>query len=369
MKRVSVYMLGLLAACLFGSCQSSGSERKVGEDAPVFPDYRGVTIPANIAPLNFVLRNQPERVEVSLQGKTADFTVIGQGEKVQFPSREWRSLLEKERGNRIRVQVKALVGGEWLAYEPFVWQVARDDADAFLTYRRTDVGGDCQIRERSVADFHERTLADNSLLGGIALGALGKASPGATLAAFAYGARGEGWVVSDGGLLRRTADCPEALRRRETFAGDTLRVFRHPRLSPDGEWLLYTVCPADSARDSTLARLPRCELRLMRLSDGRIDSLRAVNAGGAEPPYGWASGSRWFVFSSKRDDGFYQKPYICHVDSAGRAGKPFLLPMREPAEYDYALCSFDAPEFSVARAPFDALDVEALFAGAGAGGK
>lgn len=114
----------------------------------------------------------------------------------------------------------------------------------------------------------------------------------------------------------------------------------HPRVSPDGRRLLYTV--------SDFGTFPiwhrEADLRMIDLESGEVDTLDAVNSDMSDTYHSWSSSGRWFVFSSKRDDGLYGKPYFVHVDADGTAGKPFVLPQESPSFYDLNLKSFNVPD-------------------------
>ena len=137
---------------------------------------------------------------------------------------------------------------------------------------------------------------------------------------------------------------------------DTLfsqRSVCHPRISPDGRYLLYTV--ADYGTFPIWH--PEADLQMMNLETGAIDSLSIVNSEKSDTYHAWSSNSHWFVFASKRDDGLYGKPYFCYVDSHGKAHKPFCLPQQHPTFYDNNLKSFNAPELGKGKVPFDVHDV------------
>jgi Tol biopolymer transport system component len=137
---------------------------------------------------------------------------------------------------------------------------------------------------------------------------------------------------------------------------DTLfnkRSVCHPRISPDGKYILYTV--ADYGTFPIWH--PEADLQMMNLQTGSIDSLTIVNSAKSDTYHAWSSNSHWFVFASKRDDGLYGKPYFCYVDKNGKAHKPFCLPQQHPTFYDNNLKSFNAPEFGKGKVPFDVEDV------------
>ena len=127
----------------------------------------------------------------------------------------------------------------------------------------------------------------------------------------------------------------------------------HPRISPDGKYILYTV--ADYGTFPIWH--PEADLQMMNLQTGAIDTLAVVNSAKSDTYHSWSSNSRWFVFASKRDDGLYGKPYFCYVDQDGKAHKPFCLPQAHPTFYDNCLKSFNAPELGKGKVPFDVDDV------------
>ena len=127
----------------------------------------------------------------------------------------------------------------------------------------------------------------------------------------------------------------------------------HPRVSPDGQYILYTV--ADYGTFPIWH--PEADQQLINLQTGQKVPMQKVNSPRSDTYHSWSSNSRWFVFASKRDDGLYGKPYFCYIDRQGRAHKPFCLPQKDPVFYDHCLKSFNAPELGIGPLPFTAADV------------
>ena len=92
MKRKDIFtnmafaLLMLLTACT----PTPHDVKQSSQEAEIYPDYKDVTIPVNIAPMNFVVRGA-DAVEV----KAGDLTVWSRGGNVSFGMREWRRLLEE----------------------------------------------------------------------------------------------------------------------------------------------------------------------------------------------------------------------------------------------------------------------------------
>jgi Tol biopolymer transport system component len=114
-----------------------------------------------------------------------------------------------------------------------------------------------------------------------------------------------------------------------------------PRPSFDGKYIMYT--QSDYGNFSIWHR--EADLYLLTLKDGSIRCLKEVNSNETESFHDWSSNSHWFVFSSRRGDGLYTRPYFASIDENGNITKPFLLPQEDPRFYDTSLYSFNLPEF------------------------
>jgi Tol biopolymer transport system component len=114
-----------------------------------------------------------------------------------------------------------------------------------------------------------------------------------------------------------------------------------PRVSPDGRFLMYTL--SNYGNFSIWHR--EADLYLLDLSNNTISALDTLNSKEAESYHSWSSNSRWIVFSSRRIDGLYTRPFFAHIDKNGNASKPFLLPQDDVNYYMQLMKSFNIPEF------------------------
>jgi len=122
------------------------------------------------------------------------------------------------------------------------------------------------------------------------------------------------------------------------------------RPSYDGRWLMY----CQSSRSNFPVAQTDGDLCLMDLRTGGHRVLGEANSPQTESYHNWSSNSRWFVFSSKREDGMYARLFIAHLDNEGKATKPFLLPQRNPKKfYSEMMDSYNVPDFTKARVDFD----------------
>ena len=441
MKHAASYSL-LLALVL---CCTPAAESAPG----VYPDYRDVMVPCNIAPLNFRYDGAAGRTVISAPG--VRFSTLSRS--VRIPQRRWAELLKAARGGAMEVSGPL---GDWKIY------VSEDPVDEYLTYRLIEPGYEVwdrvEIRERNITDFSERVLCswentgnscmnchthkgDNSLFyirgrkGGALLNRGGKLrylslKAEGMLSGTVYGdlhPSGRWGVFSTNVIIpgfhtlpekrmevydsasdltvadfegNRMINAPEFARadRLETFPcfsadgnsvffcladtlslpedieslryslartsfdpqtgalGPEISIIRdaegsvcHPKASPDGRFLMYTV--ADYGTFPLWHR--ECRLELMNLETGETRSLEDIHENASDSYHSWSSDSRWFVFASKRGDGQYGKPYFCHIDAQGNPSKPFVLPQIDPEHYRKTLKSYNIPDLGTSGAPYD----------------
>jgi hypothetical protein len=70
-----------------------------------------------------------------------------------------------------------------------------------------------------------------------------------------------------------------------------------------------------------------------------------ANSPDVESYHSWSSNSRWIVFSSRRMDGLYTRPYIAYIDAHGKACKPFCFRRRYGISIWSFMKSYNIPEF------------------------
>lgn len=129
--------------------------------------------------------------------------------------------------------------------------------------------------------------------------------------------------------------------RELVFAADSLGMSATlPRISPDGRWLLFTMgewgCFHIWHHDA--------DLWLMDLLSGDVRPMNECNSTDTESYHSWSSNGRWIVFSSRRYDGVFTRPFIAHIDADGNGTKPFELPSNNPDLHRQLMKSYNVPE-------------------------
>ena len=167
--------LPTLAMMLLLGCHSYPTDVKQVQQLPaIWPDYTEVTIPTNIAPLNFAMAdNDVKTIDVMVKGsKTGELHV--NGDYADFDVDEWHQLLEANKGGKLTFTVCAEKNGEWTQYLDFQVFVSEDEMDAWgITYRRIppsyEIFSKMGIYQRCLSNFEETALIENTQIPGMCI--------------------------------------------------------------------------------------------------------------------------------------------------------------------------------------------------------
>ena len=132
----------------------------------IYPDYQGVTIPPNIAPLNFeVITEEEGEWGVLIQTTEQTYSVYAEERLFVFEEDFWKSLLADNRGKALTFQICLKVNDGWKAYQSFTMDVAEEDIDPYMVYRLIPPGyslwKEMGIYQRSLESFEEKAVYKN----------------------------------------------------------------------------------------------------------------------------------------------------------------------------------------------------------------
>lgn len=127
----------------------------------MYPDYQEVTIPCNIAPLNFYYTD-PDLSRAVTVFSSGEVSVTFKGREVVWKEKVWKRLVASASGSEIEV-VSTLKSG---TVEEKRWKihVSDDPIDPYLTYRLIEPGfevwDDIEIVERHLESFESKVISD-----------------------------------------------------------------------------------------------------------------------------------------------------------------------------------------------------------------
>ncbi|WP_346860065.1 hypothetical protein [uncultured Draconibacterium sp.] len=169
--RVKYQFIYLLLLYLFSSCVSEpeGKIEEYQRNAKLYPDYSALTIPVNIAPLNFKIEEEGEAFFVKLSAAKGELTMGSSDGTFCFSEKKWKRFLADNTGSEITYQIFAKQDGKWKSYTSFSNKITEARVDPFLYYRLLYPGyeswTEISIVQRSLEDFSEKAVIENNVVG------------------------------------------------------------------------------------------------------------------------------------------------------------------------------------------------------------
>lgn len=233
MKKILYTLITLL---LLVSCDETVSDARLETSQPqIYPDYVGVTIPVNLAPLNFCMADEQATLIDAVITDRHGHSLHSQGEEsVDFDIDDWQALLAQNRGDSLSVTVSARYDDGWHTYTSFPIYVSSDSIDYGICYRLIEPGYEVWskmgIYERDLSSFDERPLIENTQFEGcVNCHSFNRGNP----ADMSLHIRGP-----HGATLLRHDDSP--LAAYDTKTDQTLGLCVYPYWHPSGNYIAYS---------------------------------------------------------------------------------------------------------------------------------
>lgn len=165
---MKLYLILFCLIYLSGCTEVPHTYEKIQFNPPIIPDYTNITIPRNIAPLNFYLDDFCEKVEVKFSLNGQEQFVCQEKRAILIPERKWKKLLEQAAAQKIPVQldVAKKMKNKWYTYNTVYLSVA-EEIDPYIAYRLIPPGYESWeamgIYQRNLTNFEETPVMQNSL--------------------------------------------------------------------------------------------------------------------------------------------------------------------------------------------------------------
>jgi len=242
MKPVRYYLLplvGLIVLFLLAAVGIRQIYAPAGKDtasiqtagaAPIYPDYTDITLPVNVAPLNFYVRGDVKSVKVYAGN---ELLTSGSDRNVTFSGRRWKRFLQENCGQTVpmRLEVKSETGTQNYG---FTWTVSPDSIDKYLTYRLIEpdyeVFQNLEIRERCTENFDERAISTYHLTGNRCMNCHQYDRQNPNHSMLYVRGDGGGALLNEGGHLRKLNLKTDGMVSSSVYYG----------FSPSGRYLVFS---------------------------------------------------------------------------------------------------------------------------------
>lgn len=171
MRRYTLFILYCLFFIIIGCKPKAEVPSQFAEtntEASVYPDYKDIVVPPNIAPLNFICRDSVATAYVAQLKGGGQELIAGASEDgvIELDTTGWRALLTANKGSDISVDVYAKHPDGWVHFNPYKISVAEEPIDAYVSYRLIEPGYELYrqlgIYQRNLTTFKEVPIYENN---------------------------------------------------------------------------------------------------------------------------------------------------------------------------------------------------------------
>ncbi len=161
----------LLIFCFSGCYNSVKQTISIGHEPEIWPDYSGVTIPYEIAPMNFnFVGCAYNYLKLIVKGSVSG-SLETSGKNIEMDVESWHTLVKQNKGGYLEFFLSVVVNGVQSDYQPFKMFVSNDGLEEYgLTYRKIAPGyvsyGKMGLYCRNLSDFQEDVIIENTLVYG-----------------------------------------------------------------------------------------------------------------------------------------------------------------------------------------------------------
>ncbi len=139
---------------------------KEQQSAHIFPDYSGATLPFNLAPFNFEVKEPGDRFLVQISGKKGTpLRLASTNGKTLIPETQWQKLLDANKNDSITIEIFAKKSDGWHRFKPFRNLVSADAIDPYLYYRdiapTNSLWNRMAMHQRNLQNFDEKEVFNN----------------------------------------------------------------------------------------------------------------------------------------------------------------------------------------------------------------
>lgn len=166
-----IFMSLVAALLLLSACSTEvvvpAASTPIDEQVALYPDYRDIIVPPNIAPLNVQVKSEGEAFIAEFRSASGRLTAAAEDDgKFFLDSLEWRKLLDENRGKELNVTIYARRGKDWVKHPAYRIAVAEEPIDRYLCYRLIEPSYELYrqlgLYQRDLETFEQRPIYENN---------------------------------------------------------------------------------------------------------------------------------------------------------------------------------------------------------------
>ncbi len=174
-KPITYVLIGIISIILcLQDCANSanpitGGYTEIDRLPDIDPDYTGIVIPPNIAPLNFKINEEGSEfyIDIYMSTKDSDHIRIRTRKSiVMIPIKRWKDILSKNRGKELYIDIYMKdQNNRWNKFRRIENKITKEEIDSHVAYRLINPGyvlwWKMGIYQRNIENFDESAIFTN----------------------------------------------------------------------------------------------------------------------------------------------------------------------------------------------------------------
>jgi hypothetical protein len=234
--RMETVLLILICTFLPGCSGKLPVYTDADHEVIISPDYTGIAVPPNIAPLNFIIKEAGKKYLVRLYaGSGENITISSVSGKIFIPEGKWKKLLQLCRGKKIFIDIFVKKESGWIKFPPIINNVTAEPTDSYLAYRLIEPGFESWnkmgIYQRCVENFTESPVMINEMSDDNCMNCHAFCRNDSHAMMFHMRAKHSGTVIYRNGKLKKV----------NTKTNHTISAGVYPAWHPGGRFIAFSV--------------------------------------------------------------------------------------------------------------------------------
>lgn len=232
MKKVAS-LLSVTALIVAGCVPKVDEPASDAAEAAIFPDYKEVTVPPNIAPLNFSFENIDKKGVAVFENSGERLTLRSKKGEFHIPENDWHRIASA--GHEIKVTLANYEGRKLVTLKPFHILISEDKIDPYVAYRLIAPGYETWnkigLYQRCLENFSETPIITNDKTDRNCMNCHSfKGRDPGTMMFHMRATNGGTYVWKDGSIEKLNTKTPQ-----------TISALVYPYWHPSGKYITFSV--------------------------------------------------------------------------------------------------------------------------------
>jgi len=139
-----------------------------GIQLTIFPDYTNISLPYNIAPINFIIEEKADNYYIEIASVNGTpIKICSKNGNIKISEKKWKHLMEQNKGDSLTIDIYTKNNEMWYKYNTIKNFIAPDAIDSYVVYRFINSANilwdKMGIYQRNIENFEVSPIMDNSI--------------------------------------------------------------------------------------------------------------------------------------------------------------------------------------------------------------